>query len=328
MKNYILLGFALLGAQLVFAQNNRTKAEVFIQIQDRGNFTVNLDNEITSSSKGRFRFFDIYSASPTLSISQGDKIIYSKRIEVRGEERLIFSYDLKQGLKFYKALPIYRNGKYALDNFDQVAEAYNTGIVPPRAEDNLNTFQTLQTVVKKASFDDAKMDHILVGLKRNELSTAQLTQLLKLMSDDDKKLKIAKSGYHIIADPQNFYALEEAFTFSNRKNDFMNYLKIKPSGRPNTQIRSVSFEQLKEQIKREPFDEGRTSILQNTLKDSYITANQMELLLNLYSFEDAKLSAAKLLYYQIIDKQQYFTVAGAFKFDSNKDNFLDFLKNM
>lgn len=328
MKNYILLGIALISAHLAFAQNNRSKAEVFIQIEDRGNFTVNLDNESISSSKGRFRFFDIFNTTPTLSISQGDKVIYSKQIEVKGEERLIFSYGLRQGLKIYKSLPIYRNGKYALDNFDQVAEAYNTGIVPPKVENSISPFLALQTAVKKASLDDEKMDVILVGLKRNELSTTQLTQLLKLMNDDDRKLKIAKSAYYRISDPQNFYALEDAFSFSNRQNDFINYLKMKPTGKSNTQIRSILFEQLKERVKRESFDEGRTVILQNTLKDSYITANQMETLLMLYSFEDAKLSAAKLLYYQVIDKQQYFTVARVFNFDRNKDNFLDFIKNM
>jgi hypothetical protein len=328
MKNYILLGLALFSAHLAFAQNNRSKAEVFIQIEDRGNFTVNLDNETITSSKGRFRFFDIYSAAPILSISYGDKVVYNKPIKIRGEERLILSYDVKRGIKIYKTLPIYRNGKYALDNFDQYTEAFNTGVVPPRAENIPNSFQALQLAVKNASFDDAKMDLILIGLKNSELSSAQLITLLKLISDDDKKLKIAKSAYHVIKDPQLFYTVEESFSFLNRQNDFNSYLKIKPSGRPNTQIRGILFDQLKEQVKRESFDEGRTLLIQNTLKDSYLAANQMETLLKLYSFEDAKLSAAKLLYYQIIDKQQYFTTAEAFKFISTRDNFLDFIKNM
>lgn len=325
MKNYILFTFALFSVQLAFAQNNRSKAEVFIQVEDRGSLTINLDNESITSSKGRFRFFDIYSAAPVLSIVQDGRILYNKRIEVRGDERSIFIYNLKEGLSFYKSLPIYRNGKYALDNFDQFSEAYNTGIVPPRAESS-DAFQSLFNAVKKASSDDTKMDVIQINSVRAELSSTQLISLLKLINNEDKKLQLAKSSYMVIKDPQNFYTIEEAFSFLSKKDDFINYTKTQSSTRYGSLIRNADFERLKEQVKRESFDDGRTSLIQNTLKNSYINANQLAELLKLYSFEDAKLRTAKLLCHQIVDKQRYYTVVDTFKFISTKNQFLDFIK--
>ena len=152
MKNYILLSLALFSASLCFAQNNRSKAEVFIQVQDRGTFTISLDNESIRSAKGRFRFFEVYTASPVLSISQGDKRVYSQQLNVKGNERIIFTYDLLQGLKTYKVLPIYKNGQYALDDFDQEV----TEILSPRPENRPTYFEGLQLAIKR---------HLLMMLK-------------------------------------------------------------------------------------------------------------------------------------------------------------------
>ncbi|MES2651542.1 MAG: DUF4476 domain-containing protein [Bacteroidota bacterium] len=323
MKNYILLGLALLSANLSFAQNNRSKAEVFIQIQDRGAFTVSLDNESIRSAKGRFRFFEVYTVSPVLSITQGDKRVYSQQLNVKGNERVIFTYDLFQGLKTYKILPIYKNGQYALDDFDQEV----TEVLPPPTDDSPAYFQELQLAVRKASFDDAKMDLILNGLNHN-LSSTQIIALLKLMNDDDKKLRIAKSAYHAIIDPQNSFRLGEGLTLLGRKNEFADFLKIKPIGRPKTTIRTAVFDQLKEQVRRESFDDNRTKLIQNSLKDAFIDTDQLQILLKLYSFEDPKVGLAKLLYFQIADQQNYHTLAVAFTFNSSKDAFFNFITNM
>lgn len=323
MKNYILLSLALLSASLSFAQNNRSKAEVFIQIQDRGTFTISLDNESIRSAKGRFRFFEVYTASPVLSITQGDKRVYSQQLNVKGNERVVFTYDLLQGLKTYKILPIYKNGRYTLDDFDQEA----LEILSPRPDSRPTYFEDLQLAVKKATFDDAKMDLILNGLNRG-LSSVQTITLLKLMNDDDKKLRIAKSAYHAIIDPQNSFRLEEGITLLGRKNEFTDFLKIKSISRPKTTIRGPIFDQLKDQVKRESFDNDRTKLIQNTLKDGFISTDQVQILLKLYSFEDAKTSLAKLLYFQIADQQNYHTLAAIFTFNSSKDAFFDFITNM
>ena len=171
------------------------------------------------------------------------------------------------------------------------------------------------------------MDLILNGLNRG-LSSAQTIVLLKLMSDDDKKLRIAKSAYHAIIDPQNAFKLEEGFSFLSRKNEFADFLKIKPIGRPKTIIRGSTFDQLKDEVKRASFDNDRTKLIQNALKDGFISTDQVQILLGLYSFEDAKISLAKLLYFQIADQQNYHTVAALFTFNSSKDAFFDFITNM
>ncbi|MEE1946811.1 DUF4476 domain-containing protein [Pedobacter sp. KR3-3] len=328
MKKIILLALALWSAQLAFAQSNRTKAEVFIEVEDRGAFTVYLDNEFVGSTNGRFRFYDVYNASPTLSIVQGNKKIYSGRINVRPDERIVFSYSIRQGLRQTKELNLYRNRQYALDDFDDYAGAYNTGIVSPTRPGNTNVanFENLAAMVKKEAFDDAKTNVILAYTTNNRLYTDQLATLLQGFTTDDKKLSLAKSLWPLIGDPQQYFSLANSFTFMNTKDEFLNFIKNNPSSRQARGMDVVTFEQLRNQIKRESFDDNKTKLLQVTFQSSALSTAQLAELLKLYSFEDKALACAKLAYPYIADPQRYFTLKDVFTFKSNQDALLDFLR--
>lgn len=325
MKKIILLGLALLSAYLTFAQNNRTKAEVFIQVEDRGPFTIYLDDEFVGSSNGRFRFYEVYNASPTLSILQGNKKIYSNRINVRPDQRLVISYSIRKGLRVEKELSIYRNRQYALDDFDNYAGAYNTGIVPPSNRPDMANFENLKAMVKKEAFDDAKINLIQIYANNNRLNTEQVAVLLQSFSSDDKKLSIAKTLWPSIADAQQYYTLTSSFTFMSTKDEFLRFIKNNPTARPIRGMNTASFEQLRQQVKSQGFDEDRTKLLQVTFQNAALTTAQMYELLKLYTFEDKALVAAKLAYPAIIDPQRYFTIKDVFTFKSNQDAFLAFL---
>lgn len=327
MKKFILLGLALLSAQLTFAQNNRTKAEVFIQIEDRGAFTIYLDNEFAGSSTGRFRFYDVYNASPNLVILQGNKRIYSERINVEADLRSVFTYSIRKGLRLSKELELYQNRQYALDDFDQYIEPLNTGTVPPVRPGRPNTgdFENLKAMVKKEAFDDTKTNIILVYATNNRLYTDQVATLLQGFYRDDNKLSLAKSLWPSIGDPQQYFSLSNSFTFRDTKEEFLNFIKSNPSSRPIRGMNAVMFEQLKSQVKRESFDDDKTKLLKATFQSAALNTAQLSELLNLYAFEDNALLMAKLAYPNITDPQRYFALKDVFKFKSNQDALLDFL---
>lgn len=326
MKKIILLGLALLSVHLSFAQNNRNNAEVFIQIEDRGNFTVYLDDEFIGSSNGRFRFYEVYSFSPTLTILQGNKRIYSRKISAKPDERVVLSYSNRNGLQLRKQLKMYRNGQYALDDFEDYAGAYNTGIVPPQRPIDNNQFESLNALVKKEAFDDAKSKLVLAYTAHTKLTTAQTALLLKSFIRDEEKLNLTKSLIPAIVDPQNYYTLRESFTFLNTKEAFLNYLSTNQTVRAERGgMRPAAFEQAKLTVKREAFDEGKTKVIRAIIQNASLNTAQAMELLKLYSFEDNALASAKMLYPVIDDLQNYFLAKEVFKFKSNQDAFLDFL---
>jgi len=327
MKSYILLGLAVLYTHLSLAQIGTAKAEVFIQIENRGSYTVYLDNEFIGSNKGKFRFYDVLQSSPTLSILQDNQKIYSKKIELRNNERLILSFSVRQGLRILKTLNIYRNGQYALNNFDDYVGTYNTGIVPPnrpRAE-HVDPFENLFDMVKKEPWDDQRISLVLAYTTNNFLSTAQAASLLKTFSFDDKKLSLAKSLFPSIADVQNYYTLKDVFAFISTKEEFISYLNTSQLTRPRTMMRNSSYEQLRENVKRESFDDDKTKLVQVVLQNALISTGQLAELLKLYAFEDKALLCAKQAYGAVSDKQNFFTLQEIFKFRTTQDALLDFL---
>ena len=232
MKKTIFLGLAMLFATLSFAQNNRSSAEVFLQIANPGKYNVYLDDELVGSANGRFRFYDVYNTAPILSIIQGNTVILKQRIRVIPQQRLVLSFEDKR-LIILKQLTIYRNRQYALDDFDGYTGDYNTGIVPPPpAVPELNyrllsdeAFQAFLTQYRRESFDDGRTRMINVVSKNASLLSAQARVLLKSFAFDDERLKVARNLYKTVADPQNYFTLSDIFTFKSNKDDFLKYLE-------------------------------------------------------------------------------------------------------
>jgi len=332
MKKLILLGLmALLSVSLSFAQRNRGKAEVFIQIADRGNFKVYLDEELIGSATGRFRFYDVYNTRPVLTILAGSEKIFSREITTAPNKRLIFNFSKRGGLSLLKELSIYRNNAYALDDFDEYAEAYNTGIVPPdrpTLPPNRNSFDDLLSRVKKEAFDDQKLKVISAYSSNTTLSTKQIEQLFPLFFKDDSKLLLAKQEFTYVTDPQQFYLLKEAFTFLGTKDEFMKFLngqKAAPSR--NRPMSTADFDAFYKRFKSEAFDDNKTELAKVALINVSLTSQQVKELIACYSFEDKALGFAKWAFRTTFDKENYYTVADNFRFPSNKQALLDFISS-
>ncbi len=327
MKQYILLGLTLVIAQLTFAQNGRSKAEVFIQIADRGSFTIYVDDESVGSTTGKFRFYDVYNRAPVISILQGTKKIYSNKVNVKFDERIIFNFSVREGLTQIKNLTIYRNGQYALDDFGNYAGAYNTGIVPPKPVPSISQFEILYNAVKKEPWDEGKTKLIQLYAANSSLNTSETILLLKTFSNDDKKLLAVKSLLPAISDVANAYSLTEAFTFMGTKDTFLDYLKSNGQQNPRGRggMRASTYEDLKILVKKEAFDDGKTKVIQAAIQNSSPSSVQMVELLKMYSFDEKALEMAKLAYNFAANKQSYFILKEAFRFKSTQDAFLDFL---
>lgn len=325
MKSYLFLVLALLSAHFTLAQGRRS-AEVFLQVEDRGSFTVYLDQEFVGSNQGKFRFYDVYDSKPTLSILQGTKKVFSARLDVRLGQRLVLNFSRRQGLRTLKSLDMFRNNQYVLNDFDDYVGAYNTGIVPPRpSRGNNDNFESLLAMVSREPFDDEKIKLANIYAANQYLTTAEATQLLQKINGDDKKLSLAKALAPAISDIQKYYGLKDVFTFKSNKDAFVAFMGNFQSQQPRAMMRSAAFEQLKASVRNEPFDEEKSKVIQAALRHSMVSTAQLGELLRMYSFEDKALIMAKQAFALVSDRQNYFTLKDVFKFQSNQKELLDFL---
>lgn len=86
-----------------------------------------------------------------------------------------------------------------------------------------------------------------------------------------------------------------------------------------------TFNQLHQQLKKQPFDSDKTETLESVLINNKLSSLQMKQLLTLYTFDQYRLTAAKKGYDAVIDPASYFLVNETFTFQRYKNELTDYI---
>lgn len=87
------------------------------------------------------------------------------------------------------------------------------------------------------------------------------------------------------------------------------------------------FQQLKQQVRKESFDNNRLSMLKSVLPNNYVSAAQVRELAQLFDFERNKLEFAKFAYRYTADRRNYFLVNDVFDFSNSKTELSQYIAN-
>lgn len=80
-------------------------------------------------------------------------------------------------------------------------------------------------------------------------------------------------------------------------------------------------------VKKESFSNSRLKMLETAVATTDFTTEQCQQLVKLFSFNEDKMKAMKLMYPRIVDKEAFFTVISLLSFSSDRDKMNDFVKN-
>ncbi len=86
------------------------------------------------------------------------------------------------------------------------------------------------------------------------------------------------------------------------------------------------FDQVKEQIRSEWFENNRLISTKVIIDKSNFTAQQVKELMLLFTFENNRLEVAKYAYRKTVDKQNYYQLNDALTFSSSKDDLARFIR--
>jgi hypothetical protein len=85
-------------------------------------------------------------------------------------------------------------------------------------------FEMLRATVMNKGFESSKMDVIRMAMMNNYFSSAQVAQLMNMMSFESTKLDLAKMMYARVVDKGNFYLVNNAFGFSSSSNELAQFI--------------------------------------------------------------------------------------------------------
>jgi hypothetical protein len=79
-------------------------------------------------------------------------------------------------------------------------------------------------VIKGMNFDDSKLSAAKQIASSNYLCVVQIVQICKLLSFDNTKLDFAKYAYQNCVDKNNYFQLNEVFSFDDSKKELLKYI--------------------------------------------------------------------------------------------------------
>jgi len=94
----------------------------------------------------------------------------------------------------------------------------------------------------------------------------------------------------------------------------------------NYEMSDASFNQAKESLRKEWFENTRLSTARQIVDKNYFTSSQVKDLMLLFTFENNRLDIAKYAYNKIVDKGNFFIVNDALSMTSNKEKLNQFIR--
>jgi len=86
-----------------------------------------------------------------------------------------------------------------------------------------------------------------------------------------------------------------------------------------------SFNLLLQTINNQWFDDTKLSVAKQAAQNNWFTTAQVARIMQTFSFEDSKLSLAKMAYSRVIDQSNYFVVYDEFWFSSSVDELIAYI---
>ncbi|MBC8986239.1 DUF4476 domain-containing protein [Pedobacter sp. N36a] len=227
MRKLLFLLVLLLQSDFIFAQHTRSTAELFIEIPERGNYVVYVDDEFAGSSKGRFRFYEIRNSAPTVVVMKDNAEVFRRRINLPMNARLLAGYSSRGGWRNISTLNLYDRGQYALDNWDRAIFSDRPG--PGQIEDRpevmtADEFKQLLSMINRESWADGQVKLVKIALKSSWITADQAYELLRLLKFGGDQLAFAKYIYPFIADKKNAMRMANLFRFPTDKSAFIDYI--------------------------------------------------------------------------------------------------------
>jgi hypothetical protein len=225
-------------------------------------------------------------------------------------------------------------------NIDQFIQSKNTEITSSTGIDNsrppLSTqqFNQLQRKIKNQYEQSGKYAVLRDALNpgTNYFTTAQLNQLLPLISSESDRLALAKQSYSRVSDVSNFSNLSTLFTTQANRDEFNNYIKYGTSSTPYANRTAMSDGDFTKLQLKARLHLHRASIVSEirtafTNTANYFTLDQIRSLLSMVSSETDRLSLAKLAYPRSVDPANFTQLLDLFALQANKDELNNYIRS-
>jgi len=114
----------------------------------------------------------------------------------------------------------YDNDRWDNDGWDNNNGGWGNG----QAMSSRN-FEQLKVTLVRENFDNSRLTLAKQSIAANLFTSVQMKELANLFAFDASKLELAKYGYNYTTDKQNYFILNDVFTYSASKEELARFIR-------------------------------------------------------------------------------------------------------
>lgn len=198
-------------------------------------------------------------------------------------------------------------------------------------------FNELVRTVKNQYRQEGKyaVIHDAMQVSTNYFTTAQVRQLLNLVTAESDRLALAKLSYARVTDPDNFKTLYTLFSTANRT-ALDNYIRYGENTSVNTAqysnrvaMSSGEFTKLEMKARLHFRQSSVVADIREALsnKTNYFSMEQTRSLLSMVTDETERLALAKLAWHRAADPSSFTQLMDLFSMQTSKDDLNNYIRN-
>ncbi|HMT28446.1 MAG TPA: DUF4476 domain-containing protein [Bacteroidia bacterium] len=220
----IITAFMIASVQL---RASHLASELNLRIADQSWFTVTLDNQAFGTPVNRFHVDELHPGTHFLRVTRLDHgyygpysvpvVIFNGYIDIPAQSRINAMIDRQFRFRINKIFPLMPVHESPYCN--TVPDPYASGYVMSDFD-----FDQLRNTIDRLSFESSKMQVVRQAISSNYFTARQVTELARLMTFESSKLDLAKNAYHKTIDKQNYFMLNDTFTFESSILDLNEYI--------------------------------------------------------------------------------------------------------
>lgn len=215
MKKFFVLIFLSTISMAAVCQEHHGGSRLYLKMRDNSTFTVKLDGQFYDIPTDRFRSGRLQSGWHRLIVYEKfgphgqSRITYRGRVEIPRASKVYAVVGASNNLIIKRIEPIHSNN-------------------PPTYNNNYNpvslNMQQLSYTLTGASFESDKLTIAKQAVSSNGVYADQVLQIMQNFSFESTKVDFAKFAYAYCADKNNYYLVNNGFTFNSSINDLNNYV--------------------------------------------------------------------------------------------------------
>lgn len=243
-KVFTVMVLAMITMQLATARNNGSI--VNLRLSDNSPFRVFIDGRqvggvsktamLVNMAQGRY-FIEVYPVGNTWKNERRSRNFKGNLIVERNTESFITIFPEYRKLQYDRVVALNNHGRKGWNDrsdrnhpphprADFQEPCGPTQPIGPVAMNPVD-FQTLKRTIDNGSFESTKLNIFKQALAYNYFTSAQVRELMNMFYFESSKLEVAKLAYAKTIDQNNYYTLNNEFSFSSSVNELGKYVAMK-----------------------------------------------------------------------------------------------------